>query len=171
MSVRSEHVVDHCVLTEAPIELSELAERVRSESAGATAIFTGTVRNHHEGREVEGLDYEAYAPMAESQMRKIAVEIRSRWDLEGIAMAHRTGYLSVGEISVAVAVSAAHRRDALEACSYAIDRIKASVPIWKREHGAAGAGWVIGKPSPPAAIAPFPPLPGASARRRAKPDA
>jgi len=171
MSVRSEQFVDYCLLTEAPIELDELAARVRSDAAGATAIFTGTVRNHHEGRSVEGLDYEAYAPMAESQMRSIATEIRLRWALEGIAMVHRTGYLEVGEISVAVAVSAAHRRDALEACSYAIDRIKASVPIWKREHGEAGAGWVIGKATPPAAIAPFPPLPGVSARRRAKPDA
>jgi len=171
MATQTETALDYCALVDDPIDLNDLAARVRTDAAGALAIFSGTVRNHHEGRQVDGLEYEAYGPMAESQMKAIASEIRSRWRLEGVAILHRTGHLEVGEISVAVAVSAAHRREALEACSHAIDRLKTSVPIWKREHGEAGAGWVIGAASPSAALAPSPPAGRASARRRTKADA
>lgn len=158
---------DLCALVAEPIDLDALAGQVRTDAAGAVVLFSGTVRNHHEGRRVESLQYEAYAPMAEEEMRRIAREIRARWRLEGVAILHRTGRLRVGETSVVVAVSAAHRREALEACSHAIDRLKELVPIWKKEYGEAGAGWVIGDrpPSPPVHVSPLRRAPSSSRRR------
>ncbi len=158
---------DLCALVAEPINLNELAGRVRTDASGAVVLFSGTVRNHHEGRRIESLQYEAYGPMAEEEMRRIAREIRARWRLERVAILHRTGRLKVGETSVAVAVAAAHRREALEACSHAIDRLKELVPIWKKEYGEPGAGWVIGDrpPTPPVLVSPLRRAP--STRRRA----
>ena len=158
---------DLCALVTEPILLDALTERVCTGAAGAVVLFSGIVRDHHEGRRVESLRYEAYAPMAEAEMRRIAREVRARWPLKGVAIVHRTGRLRVGETSVAVAVSAAHRREALEACSHAVDRLKESVPIWKKEYGEAGAGWIFGDRPPNPTVHVRPPRRGPSFRRRA----
>ena len=166
MATRFEETTDHCSLVTESIDLKALAERARTDESGAVALFTGTVRNHHEGRQVESLQYEAYGPMAERQLKKIAIEVRSRWSLEGVAIIHRTGHLKIGETSVAVAVAAAHRKEALAACSYALDRLKESVPIWNKEFGEAGAGWLVGASGNRAGLPPQLPLGPPSARRR-----
>lgn len=119
------------------------AEAVVADPAtGATVTFTGTVRDHARGRAVTALDYEAYAPAAEKMLERIGQEIRERWGIERVAIIHRTGHLAVGEASVVIAVSAAHRGEAFAACQYAIERLKEIVPIWKKEHYAGGATWV-----------------------------
>jgi molybdopterin synthase catalytic subunit len=100
------------------------------------------VRNHAEGRAVERLEYEAYPEMAEPQMRRIGEEALRRTGATAVALWHRTGTLEVGEASVVVSASAPHRAEAFEACRYAIDTLKADVPIWKKEHGEGGAVWV-----------------------------
>jgi molybdopterin synthase catalytic subunit len=166
MAVRTEPLTEHCAVVTAPIDLGDLASRVRTDGSGAVALFAGVVRDHHRGLHVESIEYEAYAPMAEREMRSIAADARARWDVQGIGIVHRTGRLEVGETSVAVAVSAAHRREALEACRYVIDRLKQSVPVWKKEHGEAGEGWVLGDEA--SRPAPAIPLPAAnrSSRRR-----
>ena len=149
-----------------PIDVGALAERVRTDRAGAVALFAGVVRNHHRGRQVDSLEYEAYGPMALEEMRRIAAEVRSRWPLERVAIVHRLGLLEVGETSVAIAVSSAHRREALEACAHAIERVKESVPLWKKERGEGGEVWVVGdEASRPATLGPVTP-PDRSARRR-----
>lgn len=117
---------------------------VASDRAGAIVTFVGVVRDHHEGRAVDHLEYEAYAPMAERVFAEIAAEAEARWTLEGIAVHHRVGSLGVGERSVAIAVSAVHRSEAFEACRFVIDRLKALAPIWKRETGPDGTKWVQG---------------------------
>ncbi len=139
---------EHVALGPDPIDPAELIHRVRTDAAGAVALFTGVVRDHHDGKRVEGLTYEAYGPMAEREMRRIAAEAVAAWSLEGIAVVHRLGYLKVGEVSVAVAASAAHRRQAIGACAETIDRVKMEVPIWKKEHGEGGEGWVLGDDAP-----------------------
>ena len=157
---------DICALVTDRIDVGALAEGVRSDASGAVATFSGVVRNHHRGEAVDRLEYEAYGPMAEEQMRRIAEELRARWPLEGVAIVHRLGTLEVGEVSVAVAVASAHRRDALEACAFAIDRLKESLPVWKKEHGRGGRAWVIGDDSPRALPPVALPAKNRSARRR-----
>jgi molybdopterin synthase catalytic subunit len=98
-------------------------------------VFLGTVRSENEGRAVSHLEYEAYAPMAEKEMRRIGEEIRERWPVAAVAMRHRIGRLEVGETAVIIAVSAPHRAEAFAACQYAIDRLKEVVPIWKKRPG------------------------------------
>ena len=142
-------VVDIIRVAEDPLDPAALAAAVRTDACGAIASFVGVVRDHHEGRRVDHLVYEAYPPMAERELATIAQEIRSRWEIGRVAMVHRTGRLEIGEASVAVVVSAPHRREALEACAYGIERIKQSVPIWKKEYGEESGEWVIGDPSRP----------------------
>ena len=110
--------------------------------AGAIATFIGTVRNHGRGREVTHLEYEAYAPAAELALEQIGEEIRERWGVDRVAIAHRVGSLGIGEASVVISVASAHREAAFDACRYAIERIKEIVPIWKKEHYADGAAWL-----------------------------
>jgi len=138
---------DIIVLTADPLDVASLSAAVRQDSSGAIASFVGVVRNEHMGRPVDHLVYEAYPEMALRELGRIVDEIRSRWAVTGVAMAHRTGRLEIGEASVAVVVAAPHRREALDACSYGIEQIKKSVPIWKKEFGAGGVEWVIGDPS------------------------
>jgi len=138
---------DIIVLTADPLDVASLSAAVRQDSSGAIASFVGVVRNEHMGRPVDHLVYEAYPEMALRELGRIVDEIRSRWVVTGVAMAHRTGRLEIGEASVAVVVAAPHRREALDACSYGIEQIKKSVPIWKKEFGAGGVEWVIGDPS------------------------
>ncbi len=134
-------------VTAEPLDLESLTASVRADSSGAVASFVGVVRNEHLGRRVHHLVYEAYPPMAEEEMRRIAVETRSRWPVDHIAIAHRVGRLEIGEASVIVAVSSPHRREALAACSHIIERIKRSLPVWKKEFSDEGEEWIIGDPS------------------------
>jgi molybdopterin synthase catalytic subunit len=130
-------------LTHDPIEYDALTEQVRRPGCGAVVTFLGTVRDLTGGRETVALDYEAYPAMAEKKMAEIEADTRSRWRVGEIAMVHRLGRLTVGEVSVAVAVSCPHRGDAFDACRHAIDRLKELVPIWKKENWADGSTeWV-----------------------------
>ena len=130
-------------LTHDPIDFTALTEAVRSPHCGAVALFLGTVRDLTGDEVTEFLEYEAYPPMAEKKMAEIEVEVRSRWILGEVAMVHRLGRLGVGEISVAVAVSAPHRDAAFEACRFAIDTLKQVVPIWKKDLASVGTGeWI-----------------------------
>jgi len=132
------------LITPDPIDVTELMSRVRRSTSGALASFVGVVRDHHEGRSVHHLEYQAYPPMAEREMARIAGDARERWALDGVAVIHRTGRLEVGEASVAIVVAAPHRKEAFEACSFIIEELKRSVPIWKKEFGETGEAWVIG---------------------------
>ena len=166
MATHADPGSDLVALVTEPIEIEPLAESVRTDAAGAVALFAGVVRSHHRGRQVDRLEYEAYGPMALQEMHRIAAEIRARWAVEGVAIVHRTGTIEVGETSVAVAVSAVHRREALEACAHAIDLLKESVPLWKKEHAEGGGAWVIGDDASRPPVLRSLPRPGASARRR-----
>ena len=129
-------------ITDQPLFLEPLVQAVRQSSSGAIATFLGVVREQTRGRQVLYLEYEAYREMAIPKMREIADEIRQKWQVDEIAMAHRIGHLEIGEASVAIAVSAPHRHQALAACAYAIDRLKETVPIWKKEVWTDGEEWV-----------------------------
>jgi len=130
-------------LTSEPIDVSGLLSYVASPKAGAIVLFVGTVREFSHGKSVVALTYEAYEPMATKELRHIAEEMLQRWQLCKVAIVHRVGTLLVGEISVAIVVSASHRANAFEAARYAIERIKEIVPIWKREHFTDGESqWV-----------------------------
>ena len=124
-----------------PIDLARAVE-IGGDEDGAVAVFIGRVRNHSDGHTVSQIDYEAYPEMAEAEMRRIALSLLEREGVSRVAMTHRVGTLQVGEPSVVVAVSGPHRAEALAACHDAIDMIKESVPIWKREHRDDGAHWV-----------------------------
>jgi molybdopterin synthase catalytic subunit len=120
---------------------------------GALCLFVGLVRDHNEGRRVLRLEYEAYEEMALPLMERIAAECRERWRVTDVRMVHRLGPLAIGEASVAVAVASPHRREAFEACRHAIDTLKATVPIWKKEFYADGSAAFIEQadPGPPRA--------------------
>jgi len=128
-----------------PLDLGSLLAFVQAPSLGGVAVFLGTVRDHHAGRAVVRLEYEAYPEMAEAELRKIAEEARARFGVARVAVVHRTGRLQIGEASVAVVVASEHRREALEACRFVIDTLKRVAPIWKREVYADGAAWVEGE--------------------------
>jgi molybdopterin synthase catalytic subunit len=132
-------------LTEGPIALNELVAKVASPRAGAISTFLGVVRDNSLGRKVRYLLYEAYPPMALKEMDAIEREVRSRWPIEKIAITHRLGRLEVGAASVAIAVSSAHRREGIEACHFAIDRLKQTVPVWKKEFWEGGEVWIENK--------------------------
>jgi molybdopterin synthase catalytic subunit len=129
-------------LTKGPVDLTSVVVEVVDERAGAIATFFGTVRSHSRGREVVALEYEAYEEMAEAVMAEIAQEAQDRYDLCKVAIAHRTGRVEVGETSVAIAVSAPHRHDALAACTDVIDTLKERVPLWKKELYESGEEWI-----------------------------
>jgi molybdopterin synthase catalytic subunit len=133
------------------IRPEELVAEVRRDVDGAVALFLGTVRDHHAGRRVRHLDYHAYPGMAEREMERIEAAARERFGVSRVAVVHRTGRLEIGEVSVAVAVAAPHRAEAMEACRFVIDRLKQTVPIWKKEYYEDGAVWIDGAggvPSP-----------------------
>ena len=127
-----------------PIDLGKIMSGVKDRSAGGTVLFVGSVRDHNETGPVSKIHYEAYQEMAEDKIAEIEFEVRKKWKIEKFVAIHRIGNLKIGEISVAVAISAEHRKEAFEACRYGIDRIKASVPIWKKEISESGASWVKG---------------------------
>jgi molybdopterin synthase catalytic subunit len=126
-----------------PIDAASLIARVAAPGAGAVSLFLGTVRDHSPGRDgVTQLEYEAYPDAAEAEIARIVAEARQRWALIAVAVEHRVGSLGVGEPSVGVAVSSAHRADGLEAVRYLIDELKLRAPLWKKEHWPGGAEWV-----------------------------
>lgn len=126
-----------------PIDPAALLAEVASAESGASALFVGTVRRVNEGRAVTGIDYTAYGPMAESEMATIAAEAAERFGAERIVVEHRVGTLALGEASIIIAVSHAHRAPAMDAQRYLIEEIKKRVPVWKREHYADGTlEWV-----------------------------
>ena len=132
-------------ITKSEIDPSKLLESVRDRSAGGIAIFVGTVRDRNEGRAVSGLTYETYRKMAERKMLEIERAAASKFPVKRIASVHRYGTLSVGDVSVVVAVSCEHRADAFSACMFVIDEIKRLVPLWKKEALADGKErWVEG---------------------------
>lgn len=116
-----------------PLDPASVLAAVSTLQSGGIDIFVGTVRDHSAGRVVKGIEYTAYVPMAEKLMADIEHDVRNQWSVDNIVLMHRIGLLRVGEVAVVTAVAAAHRKEAFEACRYAIDRIKSIVPIWKRE--------------------------------------
>jgi molybdopterin synthase catalytic subunit/molybdopterin converting factor small subunit len=129
-------------VTEEPLSLQAAVDEVADERAGAVATFSGTVRRQSRGREVERLEYEAYAEMAEDVMAKLAADLEARHELCSVAIHHRVGRLEIGEASVVIAVSAPHRQAALAACREAIDTLKETVPLWKKEIYEGGEEWI-----------------------------
>ena len=130
------------VLSGEPLSLERAAVEVASDGAGAIATFVGTTRTHSRGRTVVHLQYDAYPEMAESEMARIADEVKARDEILHVAMAHRTGHVPIGEASVIIAVSAAHRGPAMDACREAIDTLKQTVPVWKKEVFEGGEEWI-----------------------------
>ena len=133
-------------LTKDPIDLTAAYAQVQSDEAGAIDFFVGVVRNNTQQRPVEQLDYEAYGPMAISEMQKIADEACRRWHVLRYVIIHRTGILKIGEMAVLIGVSTPHRDHAFEATRYIIDTIKQTVPIWKKEQFTDGEVWVNATP-------------------------
>jgi molybdopterin synthase catalytic subunit/molybdopterin converting factor small subunit len=129
-------------LSETALDLAAAVAEVETAEAGAIATFTGTTRIHSRGRTVLHLDYEAYPGMAEQVMAEIADALKARYELCDVAIHHRVGRVEVGECSVVIAVSAPHRRDALAACQDAIDTLKETVPLWKKEVYEGGEEWI-----------------------------
>jgi molybdopterin synthase catalytic subunit len=133
-------------LCDSKIELPTCVNWIQSESCGGIDIFIGTVRNQTKGKDVLHLDFEAYGTMALKEMEKIAIEAFARFDIEKILIHHATGTLDVGAIAVVIAVAAAHRAAAFDACRFAIDTLKEKVPIWKKEVFEGGEVWVAAHP-------------------------
>jgi len=131
-------------ITEKPIDVNKLLSDVSDESSGASVLFTGTVRDHNKQEKVSKLYYEAYHDMAEKILQEIENEIHVKWEIKKFVAIHRTGTLKVGEITVAVAVSDEHRKEAFEACRFGIDAIKEKTPIWKKEFAESGTEWLEG---------------------------
>lgn len=129
-------------LSEETLSLDAAVREVADPGAGAIATFVGTTRNRSRGRDVIRLEYEAYEGMAETEMERIANELSERYDLTGVAIHHRVGVVAVGEASVVIAISAPHRKDALAACAEAIDTLKQTVPLWKKELYVGGEEWI-----------------------------
>lgn len=134
-------------ILEVDLAAEKCIDFVQSDSAGGHVIFIGTVRDHTKGRQVIKLDFESYLPMALKEMQKICDQIHVMWpEILKISMHHRVGSLAIGEVPVIIAVSAAHRVKAFEACQFAIDTLKETVPIWKKEHFEDGEIWVAAHP-------------------------
>jgi molybdopterin synthase catalytic subunit len=133
-------------IKEEALQVEECFQLVQDAAVGGTALFVGTVRNTTKGRSVVQLDFEAYVPMAVSEMRKIGEAVQQKWHAQQVCIHHRIGTLQVGEIAVLIAVATPHRKAAFEACQYAIDTLKETVPIWKKEIFEDGEVWVSAHP-------------------------
>ena len=131
-------------IVEDPIDRKGVIRSVSSTQSGAIVTFDGAVRDHARGKYVEHLFYETFPEMAMKEIKKIRVEAMRRWPLSGMAIVHRIGRVEIGESSVFIAVAAPHRREAFEACQFAIDTLKTTVPIWKKEHYQDGEVWIEG---------------------------
>lgn len=132
----------YVLITEEPLDPRDVAHRVQADEDGAVLVFEGVTRNHHEGRQVRYLEYEAYRPMADRKIHELLREISEKWDIDRAAVAHRLGRVDIGETSMVVAVSAPHRRPVFEATLHFVDRLKEVVPIWKKEHFEGGSAWI-----------------------------
>src|SRR6267143_5167863 len=139
---------DLILLVRNVMDADALINHVRTGGDGAIVTFDGCVRNQSHGRRTLYLDYEAYESMALAKMRDIAAEVHAKFPIDRVAVAHRLGRLEIGETSVFIAVSAPHRAAAFDACRYAIDTLKRSVPIWKKEYFEDGAVWADGELPP-----------------------
>jgi molybdopterin synthase catalytic subunit len=135
----------------APLELSALVSELgdRGGADGAVVTFVGLVRNHHAGRRVQHLEYEAFEPLALKAFGRIVGEVQERWPGAQVALHHRIGRLEIGEASVAIAAASPHRAEAYAACRYVIERVKQIAPIWKREFFEGGAVWIEGATADP----------------------
>lgn len=129
-------------LTDDVIDPQSLVQRVMRRSDGAYVLFEGVVRDHHEGKSVESIFYDAYRPMAEKELARIVAAVEAEIPGVAIAVVHRLGLLQVGESSIAIVAASPHRAEAFTACRAMIDRIKQTVPIWKKERGPSGEEWV-----------------------------
>jgi molybdopterin synthase catalytic subunit len=134
-------------ITREPLDdaaVAALERAIEDTGDGGVVTFRGIVRDNSRGKRIRYLEYDAYPEMAEQEMAKIATEVERRWQTSHVAMVHRTGRLEIGECSVVVAVACAHRAEAFEACRYAIDTLKTTVPIWKKEVAEDGEEWIEG---------------------------
>lgn len=131
-------------LVKEPIDENQVVNEIACPEAGAILTFAGTVRDEHVGRQVVAIDYHAYDSMAVKEMDRLENQIRERWPNSRIAIVHRVGYLQVGETSVFIAVASAHRKEGFEALRFAIDTLKQSTPIWKKEIYTDGHAWIEG---------------------------
>ncbi len=131
-------------ITSETIDICKILLDTMDNWAGGTVLFVGSVRDHNEDGTVSEIYYEAYKEMAEKNLTEIEIEARKKWNIKKFVAVHRTGNLKVGEVAVAVAASAEHRKEAFEACRYGIDEIKIRLPIWKKEVSDSGMGWVQG---------------------------
>jgi molybdopterin synthase catalytic subunit len=129
-------------ITSETIDICKILLDTMDNWAGGTVLFIGSVRDHNEDGTVSEIYYEAYNEMARKNLTEIEIEARKKWHIKKFVAVHRTGNLKVGEVAVAVAASAEHRREAFEACRYGIDEIKIRLPIWKKEVSDSGIGWV-----------------------------
>jgi molybdopterin synthase catalytic subunit len=134
------------LISDAPLDVAAAIDWVTTPECGGIDVFIGTVRNATKGKRVVRLDFEAYEKMAALEMEKIANQALERWSLHKILIHHRTGSLAIGEIPVVIAVAAAHRAATFDACRYAIDTLKETVPIWKKEVFEDGEVWVAAHP-------------------------
>ena len=139
---------DFYELVRTAIAADEIVRRVKAPEDGAVVVFDGIVRNNSRGKPTLNLEYEAYEPMALAKMREIGDDLRRQFPIHRIAMVHRLGRLAIGETSVLIVISSRHRKAAFDACRLAIDRLKQTVPIWKKEYFADGAVWVEGETLP-----------------------
>ena len=128
--------------TQESIDTAALARSVVRPSDGASIVFEGIVRNHNEGKSVQTIDYEAYLPMAEKEMARVVDDVRAAYPDVAVAVVHRLGHLVIGDASIVIVCASPHRAEAFAACREVIDRIKKSVPIWKKERGPDGEEWV-----------------------------
>lgn len=133
-------------LSDAPLPVAQILQLIQSDDCGAIDAFIGTVRQATQGREVIALEFEAYDPMAIKEMQKIAARAQARWPVKKMAIYHRKGRLEIGEVAVVIAVSTPHRAAAFEACQFAIDTLKETVPIWKKEYFVGGEIWIAAHP-------------------------
>jgi molybdopterin synthase catalytic subunit len=136
---------DYYLLTHSPIPTADLVRQQKASEDGAVVVFEGVVRNNSRGRRTLYLEYDAYEPMAIRKMEEIGAEVRRKFEVDHVGMIHRLGRLEIGETSVAIIVTSAHRRAAFGACQFAIDRLKQIVPIWKKEHFEGGSVWAEGE--------------------------
>lgn len=136
----------HLLLSEKPLEILASIHEVTGAGSGGIDVFIGTVRDATAGKKVVRLEFEAYEKMALLEMRRIAEQAFERWPVQSISMHHRTGILEIGEVAVVISVAAAHRAAAFDACRFAIDSLKISVPIWKKEVFEDGEIWVAAHP-------------------------
>jgi MoaE-MoaD fusion protein len=135
-----------CWISDRPLQESDASARVKGPGMGGIVTFVGAVRDHARGRSIRHLEYEAYPEMAVREMEKIAEQAAQRWPGARIAIGHRSGHLEIGEIAVVIAAAAPHRAEAFEACRFAIDTLKQTVPIWKKEVATDGEYWVDDRP-------------------------